>query len=1242
MFPNWQIVDFGGDPVDASGVPFVHLHGHSKYSLKDALSDIPELIDAVAAMDMNAVAITDHRVMYGSFELYEATKLFNKGREKKGLPGVKPLIGCELNEVDDRTLTPRTGARSFHLPVLAMNADGYSNLVQIVSDAATVGLRRSSSDVFEETNLTFIEQNGHGKGIIALTGCIAGRLNRLLIGKFDNTGQMIEQPDPPAALVWLQRLKEVFEHVVIELQFHRNPHQQIANLALIEIAAKTQTPLVVTRDFHYIKPDDGKIHDVYVSCASGWRDGYDSHDYFACSPSVMYDYLVENPALDQYAQGLGVDLREALRNTQRVANSVSVKIPEAFAHFPSFDTEGGYDLRGYLRKLCFDKLIEWSLERPIDLKVYIERLETELKVVQDFGVESYFLVLWKIIKWCRYEAVPEIPVGPGRGSGAGALFLSLLEVCDGDPIEDDLLFERFLNPERVGLPDVDIDIPDDDRSRVIEFILTTWGERHVAQIGTHGTLSVKSATVDLIKTLDNPATGQKYTQDEAQAITKPIPPKWPDQSDMTFDKMREAMNPDPDPAVVGDLDQDDIDDMRKVANTYFDAINQVPGLPEVINRVEGAKKSFGLHAGGIIISGIDIRSICPLSRVPKSAILPATQFDMNQVAKLGLIKYDFLGLRTLRVIKLALGFIEISTGKKLTFKELRTAGRNDPKIYKQIAMGQTHGIFQFSGRAVTDVARRIRVKNYAEAVDAVSLGRPGPLDAEISPGKTMVDAYVEAGDPMKPIPSLHPSLDSIVEKTRGVIIFQETIQKIVRTVAGYSFGGGDSFRRVIGKKDLDAIKALREEFLYGSVEGAVRITASINDMKSKGIPSGSYEKILQEVQGRADTTPVPGALASGYDEKFATDLMNALAKFAGYGFNKAHAARYVDISVICMWIKHYHPAEFMAALLTCEAHIAKKLPGNISETRRLQVTILGPDVNSSNRGFTINMVDGKPVIRYGLLAIKGIGDGVVSELMRKQPYTSLPDFLDRIDARTVNKTSVLALIKAGAFDSMEPNRYKLWNYFCFTIRKMLPEGTPTAKKSAEFAPQYNEDEWDKHTRLQWEEESLGIFVTGHPLDDFPYARWNDTPHGKKGVETSGIVRRIKKHQARNGEMCWVTIETQEDKRDLTFFADTWVKYSGQIVDGTILVAKGKKDKDNLLVDSIQIKGKAKPTPKVKGKTAKKSKGAVAAESQSEALVQGLDLGMDTFSAPNDKDTVAPAVSQKPAPMSDLFADSLTL
>lgn len=1244
---NWQIVGFGGDPVASTEEVFAHLHGHSKYSLKDALSDIPELIEAVAARGMNAVAVTDHRVMYGSFELYEAAKLFSSGRQKKGLPGVKPIIGCELNEVDDRTDPSRKG--TYHLPVVAISPKGYSNLVQIVSDAATTGMRRHAGDVWEETDLTFIEANNLGEGIVALTGCVAGRLPRLLIGKYDDQGNQVEQPDPVAALAWLNRLKRVFQHVVIELQFHSNPLQKLANVALIEMAAKTQTPMVVTRDYHYIRPEDGAIHDVYVSCASGWREGYDSHDYFLTSPKEMYDWLRANPQLDSHANNLGVDLAEALRNTQRVANAVVTKLPEAYAHFPAVVVPGGHDPRGYLRKLCFDELIRWSMERRIDLKVYVERLEYELKIIDQMGVVPYFLTLWRVIRWCQYEANPEIPVGPGRGSGAGSLVLALLGIVDGDPIEDDLLFERFLNPERAGLPDVDIDIADDDRPRVIQFILETWGADYVAQIGTHGTLSVKQATIDLIKTLDNPSTGQKYTQEEAQAITKPIPAKWPDQSDLTFDKMREVLNDPPDEAIIGELEQDDIEDMRKVANEYFNAINQVPGLPEAINRVEGAKKSFGLHAGGIIISGIPIKTVCPVSKVPKSAILPATQYDMNQVAKLGLIKYDFLGLRTLRVIKLALKFIEKTTGRKIAYRDLsKIIDRDDPKIWKPVAMGQTHGIFQFSGKAVADVSRRVRVSNYAEGVDCVSLGRPGPLDAEVSPGKTMVDAYVEGGDANRPPKPLHPALEQILGKTRQVVVYQEQVQKVVQRVAGYSLGGGDNFRRVISKKDLDAVKALREEFLHGSTDAVPRLEAIIADAKAKGIQTSSYEKMLKDIRERADTRPVPGAVAMGFEEEFSTMLMDALAAFAGYGFNKSHAARYVNIAVICLWLKCYHPTEFMAALLTTEANNVKKLPGNISEARRLQLDLLGPDINSSDVGFDVDVVNGKPAIRYGLLAIKGCGEGIVEEVIAKRPYADFNDFLIKVDQRKVNKTAILALIKAGCFDSIEPNRYKLWNYFCFNVRRMLPEGTQTTKKSAEFAVQYDEAEWDKHSRLEWENESLGIFITGHPLDDHPYARWNETPNGKKGVETAGIIRKVKKHNAKNGEMAWVTIETQEDKRDLTFFANTWKNYTGKLKEGDIIIATGKKDGDNLLVDKVEVKGKAKAAPgAAPAKAAKAPKKSTAKNvpgvtvHQQDLFGEGLDLdGMTPLPDTPVPVGAAPAKEKKPDPLADLFLTSL--
>lgn len=445
MTASWQIADLGGAPVSDAEKPFVHLHGHSIYSLKDAISNIYELVETAHKRGMNALAITDHGAMYGSFEFYETAKLFNAGQEAKGLPGVTPIIGCEMYECNDRLHPNGKLDPNYHLPVLAITSEGYSNLVQIVSDAATKGLiTRPGTGPTEETDLDFIRANGLGKGLVALTGCLGSRIPQLLIGVFNDDGTLKTPPNPAEAEAFLQKLKDTFDHVFIELQFHDLPLQQVANMALIELAAKTQTPMVVTRDYHYINQADGEVHDIYVQCARGMDPYPGGHIYYLTSPQEMYDWLDNHPQLQAHAQKLGIDLYEALRNTQRIANAVDVHIPEAYAHFPAVDTPEGYPPRDYLRKLCFDRLIEWATTREIDVKAYIERLEYELSVIEKMNVVPYFLTLWRIIHWCKHEADPPVPVGPGRGSGAGSLVLSLLEITEGDPIKDGLLFERRL------------------------------------------------------------------------------------------------------------------------------------------------------------------------------------------------------------------------------------------------------------------------------------------------------------------------------------------------------------------------------------------------------------------------------------------------------------------------------------------------------------------------------------------------------------------------------------------------------------------------------------------------------------------------------------------------------------------------------------------------------------------------------------------------------------------------------
>lgn len=677
--------------------PFVHLHVHTYHSHSDALSEPIELAKRTKELGMNAVAVTDHRVGYGLMEVYLACKK----------QGIKPILGAELNENDRRDVKDsydrkQMGIRSFHLPVLALNYEGYQNLCRILTDAADAGLYIGPGGHFEETDINWIRQNGYGRGLVALTGCLASRMAYLLL----------EEQDFEQAKAWLKALQETFDQVYIELQFHSNVQQQRLNLLLLDLHKQTGVPLVATRDAHYILPQDGPIHDIYVACASGWREGYDSHDYYFCAPDEMYEWPFKHPDFLETCQQLGIDPHEPLRNTQRLADQVDIEIPMGNSLMPSFPVPPPHTEATYLRKLTMDSLLRYARRRqeqgsPIYLPEYIDRLEWELRVICDRGNAGYMLILWEIIKWCDENG---IITGPGRGSAAGSLVAFLLNITKLDPLEYGLLFQRFLSPDRLDEPDIDVDIADIHRSRVIRHVAEVWGEDHVAQIGTHGTLAVKAATQALAKAMGLPT-------EKAVALTKPLPPKWPDQTDITFQKLQEIVKDDPDPSIVGDLEPEDIEHMRKLAGDYWEIVNSVEGLSEAIKRVTGAKKSIGIHAGGVAICPRPLDSFIPLTTVPRARVLRVTQYDMDALSQLGVLKMDLLGVRTLSVIAGALDLIERTEGVRIRLSEIPL---DIPEVIRLYGTGHLHGIFQ-GGKAVQKIALEMKPSNFHEIIDLLAL-----------------------------------------------------------------------------------------------------------------------------------------------------------------------------------------------------------------------------------------------------------------------------------------------------------------------------------------------------------------------------------------------------------------------------------------------------------------------------------------------------------------------------------------
>jgi DNA polymerase-3 subunit alpha len=1072
-------------------MPFVHLHVHTTYSLLDGLTRIDEVVKKAKEFNMPALAITDHGNMSGIVKFYNACID----------AGIKPILGCEIEETLDRTLRTRKEYQengSYHLVLLAKTNEGYRNLVRIASDAATTGL----FDRTERTDMTVL--SSLGKGIIAMSACIGGRIPQLILNdKHDE------------AKAWALKFRDTFDEFYLELGVNEIPEQQKVNEGLVRISKETGIPLVVTKDVHYLLPSDADIHDTFICLQTKSlkkdenRFRFDTQQVYFASSEEMKAWAGDNP-----------DYQEAIKNTVRIAEKCNVELSMDQKLMPSFDVPPSFKTpEEYLRHLCEESL-EWKiLLEDIDEETYRSRLDTELDVICSKGFASYFLILEDIIRFCK-EA--EISTGPGRGSSAACLVSYLLGITKVDPIQHHLLFERFLNPERNSMPDIDVDIDNERRSEVIAYVMRKYGEDRVAQIAAFGTMGVKAGLRDIVRVLD-------HTYALGGYLANLIPARMPDQSEVTLAALRTYLD-DPEGAKER-YGTNNFDSIQKSVKELFRVLSEAdpPDNPktkilEALERCEGAIRSVGIHPAGVVITPGPVIEYLPIMRGSDKAVLPVEQFDMEDIDKIGALKMDLLGLRTLTVIQNTLK----AAGRKINYEDIPL---NDPRVYKMLRDGNTHGVFQFLGNAQTGVAMQMKPTKFEELVDIAALGRPGPMDAKLPSGKTIVEQYMEAKN-SGIIEYPHPSLEEVLRDTKGVIVYQEQLMKIVQIVAGYTLGGADTFRRVVGKKKQEEIRALRHEFVHGS------------------------EK-------------VPGAIKMGYTEQFANEIFDQIEAFAGYGFNKAHAATYAYLGYVTAWLKINHPAEYMAATLTSEIGDLEKISASISEAKRLGVTILPPDANKSQVAFTVE----NGSIRFGLNGIKGVGTSAVEEIVAHAPYTSIDEVAERVNARIVNKKVMKALILAGVFDYLEPNRYKTWNKWFFEIKNFKEGDSIDAKGNSVI--KFKEDRWNDKVKLQFEKEHLGLYITGHPLAHLPFTRWSDIPSNGT-IALAGKITEIKVIEDRNqNEMAFVTIETLEDTRDITVFSKIYEKYKNHLKRGKVIVVRGKKDgqRNTLMADQIRIPSK---------------------------------------------------------------------
>ena len=889
---------------------FVHLHVHSEYSLLDGANRIKDLPVRAKELGMDSIALTDHGVMYGVIDFYKECKK----------NGVKPIIGCEVYVAPRSRFDKEAGIDNTynHLILLAKDNEGYKNLVKLVSIGFVEGF-------YYKPRIDLEILKNYSKGLICLSACLAGSINRAILANDMEKAKEIAK--------WH---KDVFgEDYYLELQYNGIREQTLANQKLIQIGRELNIPLVATNDAHYLKREDAYNHEVLLCIQTGKRMTdedrmrFDTDEFFIKSPEEMYSHFENIP--------------EVIENTVKIAEKCNVEFEFGVTKLPNYDVPEEYSTHAeYFRKLCTDGLKKRYGENP-DESIK-QRFNYEMDVIEKMGYVDYYLIVWDFINYAKSQ---NIPVGPGRGSGAGSIVAYAIGITDIDPIKYNLLFERFLNPERISMPDFDIDFCYERREEVIQYVARKYGEDHVAQIITFGTMSARMVIRDVGRALDMP-----YA--EVDKLAKMIP----FELHITIAKALEQ-NP--------ELKQ------------LYDSNEDIKKLIEISMGLEGLPRQASTHACGVVITKDPVVSYVPLY-VRDGAI--STQFIMTTLEELGLLKMDFLGLRTLTVIADAQKLVKQCRGIDVIFDQ----EMNDPKVFKLWGEGKTSGIFQFESVGMTNFMKELKPDSLEDIIAGVSLYRPGPMD--------QIPRYIRNKQNPENAEYTHPSLEPILKVTYGCMVYQEQVMQIVRDLAGYSLGRADLVRRAMGKKKLDVMAKERENFIYGQVDENGNIL-------------------------------IPGCIRNGIDEQSANKIFDEMAEFAKYAFNKSHAAAYSVVSYRTAYLKLYYPEEFMAATLNSFLGNLDKVPEYIDECKRLRIEILKPSINKSDTKF---IVDNKK-IRFGLGSIKNVGinaiDNIVEERKKNGDFKDFSDFCERIQNEAINKKCIESLIKAGAFDEFKQTRNTL-------------------------------------------------------------------------------------------------------------------------------------------------------------------------------------------------------------------------
>lgn len=1034
--------------------PFTHLHVHTEYSLLDGSAKIKELVQRVKELGMDSIAITDHGAMYGAVEFYKAALE----------AGIKPILGCEVYVAEGSRFTKEgKGGGYYHLVLLAENNEGYHNLIKLVSYGFTEGFYykpRVDKELLRK----------YSKGIIASSACLAGEVPRNILNVSYEKAKEV-------ALEYLDIFGE--GNYFLELQDHGIREQKIVNEALVRMSRETGIPLICTNDSHYIYKEDAEPHDILLCIQTGKtvldedRMRYEGGQFYVKGPEEMYDLFSFVP--------------EACANTARIAERCNVSFTFHELKLPRFDVPDGKTAEGYLREICY---AGFAKKYPAAKEEWKERLEYELTTIENMGYVDYFLIVWDFIKYAKDNG---IIVGPGRGSAAGSMVSYCLSITTIDPLKYDLIFERFLNPERVSMPDIDIDFCYERRQEVIDYVIRKYGEANVAQIITFGTMAARAAIKDVGRALAMP-----YA--EVDRISKMIPAEL----GITIEKALK-MNPDLKHAY------EEEEDTKRLIDTSL--------------RLEGLPRHSSTHAAGVVICREPVMEYVPLSANDGQI---NTQYTMTILEELGLLKMDFLGLRTLTVIQSAVQEIERIHGIRLNMEELP---ENDSMVYDMICQGKTEGVFQLESGGMKQFMRELQPRCLEDMIAGIALYRPGPMD--------FIPKYIKGKNEPESVTYVCKELEPILEPTYGCIVYQEQVMQIVQNLAGYTMGQADNIRRAMSKKKQYVIDAERQNFVYGNEEQGIK-----------------------------------GCIANGISEQAANQIYDSMVDFAKYAFNKSHAAAYAVVAYQTAYLKYYYPVEFMAALMTSVIDNTRKVAEYIYSCRQMGIKVLSPDINEGEGRFLAT----KDGIRYGMYAIKSIGRQVIDIILAEREangkYTTLSDFLSRVAGREVNKRAVENLIKAGACDGLDGNRQQMLLVYNTLIDNLNQEKKNSLagqmslfdlvseeEKKAYEVRFPNVEEYTKEIKLGFEKEVLGIYLSGHPLEEYE-EKWRKNISAvtadfmldeetnavkikdNQSVVIGGIItEKTIKYTKQNKAMAFITVEDLFGTVEVIIFPRDYEKYS---------------------------------------------------------------------------------------------------